>query len=62
MGHLRALREFLRVIKASVMPIGSEVLGSCVGKIDVSVEIKNGNSWLCCGWKYSRFILGGKMG
>jgi hypothetical protein len=41
---------------ASVRAIGSEVFGSCVGGIFVSVELKNGDGWLCCGWKYMRFI------
>ena len=45
---------------ASVMAIGSEVFGSCVGEIDVSVEIENSDVWLCCGWKYLVFILAGK--
>jgi hypothetical protein len=45
---------------ASVMAIGSEVFGSCVGEIDVSVEVENKGFWLCCGWKYMRFILAGK--
>ena len=31
------------------MAIGSEVFGSCVGGIDVSVEVKNDDGWLCCG-------------
>jgi hypothetical protein len=42
------------------MAIRSEVFGSCVGEIDVSVEIKNVLVWLCCGFKYLRFILAGK--
>ena len=41
------------------MAIRSEVFGSCVGEINVSVELKNGDAWLCCGWKYMRFILEG---
>ena len=45
---------------ASVMAIGSEVFGSCVGEINSSVEKKNRGVWLCCGWKYTRFILAGK--
>jgi hypothetical protein len=45
---------------ASVMAIESEVFGSCVGEIDVSVEIENRDAWLCCGWKYMGFILAGK--
>ena len=42
---------------ASVMAIGSEVFGSCVGEIDVSVGIENRGVWLCCGWNYLGFIL-----
>ena len=34
---------------ASVMATGSEVLGRCVGEIDVSVKIENRDAWLCCG-------------
>ena len=45
---------------ASVMAIGSEVFGSCVGGIDVSVEVEYGDDWLCCGWKYMGFVLAGK--
>jgi hypothetical protein len=33
---------------ASVMAIGSEVFGRCVGGIDVSVEVEYGGVWLCC--------------
>ena len=40
--------------------IGSEVFGSFVGEIDVSVELKKGVVLLCYGWKYFRFILAGK--
>ena len=46
---------------ASVMAIESEVFGSCVGEIDVSVEIKNVVVWLCFGWNYLGFILEGKV-
>ena len=46
---------------ASVMAIGSEVFGSCVGEIDVSVEIENRGAWLCCGLIYLGFILAGKV-
>ena len=46
---------------ASVMAIGSEVFGSCVGEINVSVEVENSEVWLCCGLKYLRFILVGKV-
>ena len=42
------------------MAIRSEVFGSCVGEIDVSVEIENRDAWLCCGWKYLRIIWAGK--
>ena len=45
---------------ASVMAIRSEVFGSCVGEIDVSVEVENRGVWHCCGWEYLRFILAGK--
>ena len=46
---------------ASVMAIESEVFGSCVGEINVSVEVENRGGWLCCGWKYLRFVLAGKV-
>ena len=36
-----------------------EVFGSCVGEIDVSVEVENSEVWLCCGWNYLGFIMGG---
>ena len=45
---------------AFVMATGSEVFGSCVGEIDVAVGMENRDAWLCCGWKYLRFILVGK--
>ena len=45
---------------ASVMAIRSEVFGSCVGEIDVSVEVEDRDVWLCCGWKYLGFILAGE--
>ena len=45
---------------ASVMAIESEVFGSCVGEIDVSVGMQNRDNWLCCGWNYLGFILVGK--
>lgn len=38
------------------MAIGGEVFGSCVGKIDVLVEIVNKGIWLCRGWSSFRFI------
>ena len=47
---------------ASVMVIESEVFGSSVGEIVVSVEIENRDIWLCCGWKYLRIIFGGECG
>ena len=47
---------------ASVMAIKSEVFGSCVGEIDVSVEQKNEVVWICCWLKYLGFILGVKSG
>jgi hypothetical protein len=45
---------------ASVMATGSELFGSYVGEINVSVEIENRGVWHCCGWEYLRFILAGK--
>ncbi len=45
---------------AFVMEIKSEVFGSCVGEIDVSVGMENRGVWLCCGWKYLRFIWAAK--
>jgi hypothetical protein len=45
---------------ASVMAIRSEVFGSCVGEIDVSVVIRDGDAWLCCGLKYLGFTLAEK--
>ena len=45
----------------SVMATESEVFGSCVGEIDVSVGMENRGVWLCCGCKYLRFILVGKV-
>jgi len=41
---------------ASVMAIKSEVFGRCVEEIDLSVEVEYEGRWLCCGWKYLRFI------
>ena len=43
-----------------MMAIKSEVFGSCVEEIDVSVEVEYEGEWLSCGWKYLRFILAGK--
>jgi hypothetical protein len=45
---------------ASVMAIESEVFGSCVGEISISVVIENREGWLCCGWNYLGFILAEK--
>ena len=42
------------------MEIESEVFGSCVGKINVSVEVEISGVWLCCGWKYMRLNFAGK--
>ena len=39
----------------------NDVFGSCVGEIDVSVEIVNRSVLLCCGRKYLGFILVGKV-
>ena len=44
------------------MAIKSEVFGSCVGEINVSVEIKNRGVWLCCGRQYLRCFGGGESG
>jgi len=38
------------------MEIKSEVFDSCVEEIDVYVEVEYAGEWLCCGWKYLRFI------
>ena len=46
---------------ASVMAIESEVSSSGVKEIGVSVVIRDGDAWLCCGLKYLRFILVGKV-
>jgi hypothetical protein len=43
------------------MATKSEVFGSCVGEIFASVELKNARDVLCCGRKYMRFILAGKV-
>ena len=42
------------------MAIGSEVFGSCVEEIDVSVELEKRGIWLCFGLIYLGFILAGK--
>ena len=44
------------------MATESEVSGSCVGEIYVSVEQKNVVIWLCCGLIYLGFIWGVKSG
>ncbi len=46
---------------ASVMAIGCEVFGECVEEIGVSVVVKDGDAWLCCEWRYLRFILAVKV-
>ena len=43
-----------------MMAIKSEIFGRCVEGIDVSVEVKYEGEWLCCGWKYLRFIWAAK--
>jgi hypothetical protein len=48
------------VLIASLMGIVSEVFGRCVEEIDVYVEVECGDVWLCCGWKYLRFIWEGR--
>jgi hypothetical protein len=45
----------------SVMAIKSEVFGSCVGEINVSVEIENRDTWFCCALIYLGFILEGTV-
>ena len=45
---------------ASVIAIKSEVFGSCVEEIEVSVEVKNGDLFLCYECKYLRFIWAAK--
>jgi len=42
---------------AFVMAIEIEVFGRCVEEIDVYVEVEYGGVWLCCGWKYLKFIF-----
>ena len=39
-----------------MMAIKSEVFGSCVEEIDVSVEVDYEGEWLCCGREYLSFI------
>jgi len=45
---------------ASVMEIKSEVFGRCVEGIFVSVEVEYEGRWLCCEWKYLRFVWAAK--
>ena len=45
---------------ASVMAIESEVSSSGVKEIGVSVVIRDGGAWLCCGLKYLGFTLAEK--
>jgi len=45
---------------ASVMAIGSEVFGSCVGEIDVSVGMENRGIWLYCGRNIRGYLEQGK--
>lgn len=45
---------------ASVMATVSEVFGSSVEEIDVSVGMENRDVWLCCGWNYLGLVLAGK--
>jgi len=54
------LRRDLDKLMVSEMAIGGEVFGSCVGEIDVLVEIVNRGIWLCCEWSSFRFIWAGK--
>jgi hypothetical protein len=42
------------------MATESEVFGSCVREIFVSLEFKSAGILLCCGWNYLGFILAGK--
>ena len=39
-----------------MMAIGSEVPGRCVEEIEISVGVDYEGRWLCCGWKYLKFI------
>ena len=43
------------------MATESEVFGSCAEEIDVAVEVESRVVWLCCAWKYLRFIVAGKV-
>jgi hypothetical protein len=45
----------------SVMATESDVFGRFTGEIDVSVEIENGDDWLCCALIHLGFILEGKV-
>ena len=44
----------------SVMAIRSEIFGSCVGEINILVEVENSEVWLCCALIYLGFVLAGK--
>ena len=44
------------------MAIESEVYGSYVEEINISVEVENRDAWLCCGWNYLGFISAGEVG
>ena len=50
------LRRGLGELMVSEMATGGEVIGSCVGEIDVSVEVEYEGRWICCECKYLRFI------
>jgi hypothetical protein len=39
-----------------MLAIESEVFGSCVEDICISLELMNGDFMLCCRWTYARFI------
>ena len=45
---------------SSVTASGSEEFGRYVVDVNISVALRNGDSWLCCGWKYLRLFWGGK--
>jgi len=43
------------------MATESEGFGRYVVEINVSVEIKDGDGWLCCSWNYMRLFWVGKV-
>ena len=43
------------------MAIGSEFFGKYVEEMNVTVEHKNGDGWLCCVWKYVSLFWGGRV-